>query len=530
MINLLILFQAYLIQFLPLQSDTGIKQNRQTSNLSENNREEKKNKMLSNSYNRQTSYSQIVTRDLENILKDSDDGVVINTRQNKPLQAIIVDNSRYYERPKRKSNREDTNERTVYVNGLDPSDTDESLVQMFRQCKYDVAKVTKKNGNTYGYVTFQKKHQATEAIERASFQLGNHVIRVMAYNPPEAFDPNANLIIKNFPSSVDESQLKEKFARFGRILSCKVERLPDGRSRGFGYVQFDNERNASNAITELNNTYWDDECDPDKQYLRYKMNKKGNKKENGVDLVNNCNQIQNENRGKKIFVGKFRSHNDYYEGKKAKEGKESNLYVTNLGYDFGDRDLYFLFNPFGVIKSAKIRRNKDTNAPMGCGFVDFEYPEDAEHARQKLDGHILKAFGNRVITVRFANCKSRRQRRKEEQLSQQENFDYADAYQYGKKYSIDSISLSERSDTTCETNNFFDYSDYDKNNNGLFVNMNLLTSNMQNNMFNDNSYGLIGGASANNADTQYYGNGDTCWTDRFLNMFNATHQEYKLFN
>jgi RNA recognition motif-containing protein len=126
----------------------------------------------------------------------------------------------------------------------------------------------------------------------------------------------------------------------------------------------------------------------------------------------NTNKIQH---GKKIYVGLFKKKDEYFKIKQDKEGKASNLYVKNFGNNFGDRDLFNLFKSFGSIKSAKVRRQKCglIEKPLGCGFVDFENPEEAELARVALNGKTLPS--GRVISVTYADCKSRRMRKKLEE-------------------------------------------------------------------------------------------------------------------
>lgn len=62
-----------------------------------------------------------------------------------------------------------------------------------------------------------------------------------------------NLFVKNLVSSIDSARLESMFCKFGTILSCKVveER---GKSKGFGFVQFDSENSALAARTALHNT------------------------------------------------------------------------------------------------------------------------------------------------------------------------------------------------------------------------------------------------------------------------------------
>lgn len=52
--------------------------------------------------------------------------------------------------------------------------------------------------------------------------------------------------------SLDCAGLQELFKPFGNILSCKIVKSDDGRSKGYGFVQFDSDESANAAIEELN--------------------------------------------------------------------------------------------------------------------------------------------------------------------------------------------------------------------------------------------------------------------------------------
>lgn len=57
---------------------------------------------------------------------------------------------------------------------------------------------------------------------------------------------------QNLAESVDSAGLEEIFKKYGNILSSKVVMADDGKSKGYGFVQFESEESANAAIEKLN--------------------------------------------------------------------------------------------------------------------------------------------------------------------------------------------------------------------------------------------------------------------------------------
>jgi len=63
-----------------------------------------------------------------------------------------------------------------------------------------------------------------------------------------------NIYVGNLPFNLGEEDLKEIFEEYGEVASTKI--ISDkfsGRSKGFGFVEMENDEEANNAIKELNN-------------------------------------------------------------------------------------------------------------------------------------------------------------------------------------------------------------------------------------------------------------------------------------
>ncbi|MCH7973262.1 MAG: RNA-binding protein [Bacteroidetes bacterium] len=63
------------------------------------------------------------------------------------------------------------------------------------------------------------------------------------------------LFVGSLPWAVNDQKLQEAFEAHGKVVSAKVvtDRYT-GRSRGFGFVEMENEDEANAAITALNNS------------------------------------------------------------------------------------------------------------------------------------------------------------------------------------------------------------------------------------------------------------------------------------
>lgn len=64
-----------------------------------------------------------------------------------------------------------------------------------------------------------------------------------------------NLFVGNLPFSTDSEELEELFARHGAVSRAQVIKDRDtGRSRGFGFVEMDDDAEAQSAIEALDGT------------------------------------------------------------------------------------------------------------------------------------------------------------------------------------------------------------------------------------------------------------------------------------
>lgn len=245
---------------------------------------------------------------------------------------------------------------------------------------------------------------AANAMEALNFTtINGKPIRIMySHRDPSIRKSGfANVFIKNLDSSIDNKALHDTFAAFGTVLSCKVAIDSAGHSRGYGFVQFDKQEAAENAIKQLNGMLMND---------------------------------------KQVYVGFF-----VRSAERERSPHFTNVYVKNLPETFSDEDLKQLFEPHGTITSSVVM--KDSNGKSRCfGFVNFESPESAATAVEKLNGSLVS--DDKELYVGRAQKKSEREAElkakfEKERISRYEKLQGANLYVKNLDENINDEKLKE---------------------------------------------------------------------------------------
>lgn len=274
---------------------------------------------------------------------------------------------------------------SLYVGDLDPDVTESMLFEKFCQAGPVLSirvcrdMITRRSLG-YAYVNFHQPGDAERALDTMNFEpLKGRPMRIMwsQRDPSLRKSGVGNVFIKNLHKDIDNKAIFDTFSAFGNILSCRVATDEQGNSRGYGFVHFETEEAANEAIAKVNG------------------------------------MLLNE---KKVFVGKFvpRSERERMMGDKAR--LFTNVYVKNFGEELDDEKLKEMFEAYGKITSARVMSDASGKS-KGFGFVSFENPDAAEQAVKELND---KEMGNgKKIYVGRAQKKAERQadlKRKFEQL------------------------------------------------------------------------------------------------------------------
>lgn len=186
----------------------------------------------------------------------------------------------------------------------------------------------------YGFVQYADEESAQKAIEKLNGMLLNDKqVYVGPFLRKQERDSTANktkftnVYVKNLAESTTDDDLKSAFAEYGEITSAVVMKDGEGgKSKGFGFVNFENADDAAKAVESLNGKMFDD-----KEWYVGRAQKKS---ERETEL-------------------RVRREESLREA--AERFQSSNLYVKNLDSSVSDETLKEMFSPFGTVTSCKVR-------------------------------------------------------------------------------------------------------------------------------------------------------------------------------
>ena len=89
------------------------------------------------------------------------------------------------------------------------------------------------------------------------------------------------------------------------------------------------------------------------------------------------------------------------------------LYVSNLPYSIGEKELSQLFEPFGSIRSVRIIYDRFSGKSQGYGFVQMESAESALKAQSELADFELEGRKLNVAPARNSGVRKPPTRKQE---------------------------------------------------------------------------------------------------------------------
>jgi len=372
---------------------------------------------------------------------------------------------------------------SLYIGDLAPDVTEALLFEIFnavgpvasvRVCR-DAAT---RRSLGYAYVNFHRVDDAERALDTMNFKnIRGKPCRIMwSHRDPSLRKSGVgNIFVKNLAKSIDNKSLYDTFSMFGNILSCKVSTNAKGESLGYGFVHYESEEAAMNAISRVDGKLITGEK-VEVSAFKSRKERGGNKfrftnvyvknlptewsretleaefTAKGGPLTSSMLAVDEEGKSKGFGFINFKNPEDaaqavdsmngleigdkklYVVRAQKKEEREKelrerfeqlkverqkkyagvNLYVKNLGDDVEDERLTAEFAKFGSITSAHVMRDSN-NKSKGFGFVCFSTPEEATKAVTEMNGRMLN---QKPLYVALAQRKEVRRAQLEAQYAQ----------------------------------------------------------------------------------------------------------------
>jgi len=241
---------------------------------------------------------------------------------------------------------------SLYVGDLHVDVTEAMLYEIFnsvgpvasiRVCRDSITR----RSLGYAYVNFHAVSDAERALDTLNYSsIKGRACRIMwsQRDPSLRKSGVGNVHVKNLDKNIDNKALYDTFSLFGNILSCKVACDIHGKSYGYGFVHYETEEAAKQAVERVN----------------------------GMQIGE-----------KTVHVARFEKRTDRT---KPEITNFTNLYVKDFPQDWEDEQLTEKFKEFGEIASLVVMKDKKDRK---FAFVNYN---DTEHAKKAIEGLHGKDF------------------------------------------------------------------------------------------------------------------------------------------
>eukprot|EP01091_Cochliopodium_minus_P011373 TRINITY_DN31_c0_g1_i4.p1 TRINITY_DN31_c0_g1~~TRINITY_DN31_c0_g1_i4.p1 ORF type:complete len:511 (+),score=225.60 TRINITY_DN31_c0_g1_i4:54-1586(+) len=321
----------------------------------------------------------------------------------------------------------------IYVSNLPFETNDEQLKELFKGFGVKTAYVAKRrNGNSkgFGFVNLEKESDQAGAIEKVNgieYEKRKLIARVAMNDERrnengelrEEFKTQSQpvvtsetaIYVSNLAFTITNEELQKIFSEFNP-KSATVASRRGGRSKGFGFVEFNNKEDREKALSFDQKSFGERQITvkPSTGYQGDKpRNSEGsnsrprnndkfkNNRDNRDNRRRNNSRDSRDNRDNRRRNDNNSNNNDNNERRERRERSEFSLYVKNLPFELDDTDLKDVFSEFNP-KFARVATNQNGRS-KGYGFVEFTNSKDQNNAQRALD---QSEVNGRVVTIKVS--------------------------------------------------------------------------------------------------------------------------------
>ena len=213
----------------------------------------------------------------------------------------------------------------------------------------------------------QKKQCSEKVVEASEVEKKEETVACNS-EPGE----QCTVFVKNLNFGTTEDALNDLFSKIGRIKSASIARKRNMKdpskplSMGFGFVEFERQRNAQKAIKRLQHS----ELDGHKLELKLSHRE--------------SHSVDRESDG----------------GRKEKQSKQKSakIFVRNIPFEASKHEVKELFQTFGELKTVRLPKkfSSSQGEHRGFGFVEFTTKDGAKRAFDSLK-HSTHLYGRRLV-------------------------------------------------------------------------------------------------------------------------------------
>jgi arginine/serine-rich splicing factor 4/5/6 len=211
---------------------------------------------------------------------------------------------------------------------------------------------------------------------------------------------NSRIYISNMSNKIKKKELKERFNKYGPIKKISIK-------EGFGFVEYDNSKDAKHAIEKEDHTSFQGKCIIVKYFDEFERKNYSNSPRSYRRSYSNDHYSRSQSRiysrsRSRSYERKYESHSRSYSRKNTRTGRRGDwrIRVENMNEATSWQDLKDFARGAGPsVTFTKVWREDGQN----FGLMEYLDERDFESALDKLDS--CRLDGNKIRLVAEGNSR-----------------------------------------------------------------------------------------------------------------------------